>query len=362
MADGELQPLQSVASASAPDEAPARPARRIIVTAVVSVLVMVCVFAVLFPSIGSYQQALAELRAVPVIWAVALVVAGVANIALFPLTVVVSIPELPYRHCFVESQSGFVISNTIPGGGAITVGTQFAILTRYRVRPAVAAAAVSADAIWTYLLTLSMPTLALVLLAAEGRSAAGYAGVAAIGAVVVVLSVVIIGLVLRSDRGAARIGRLAERVASRALRRRHRDTPPIAGLLVEFRSNAAELVRTRWGPITVANVVTQLTPLVVLLCAAGGLGLVPSPVSLIELFAAYSLAIVLASFPITPGGLGTVDAALVGLLVAFGADTSTAVAADLVWRLVWFLPQVLAGVVTLGVYLLGKRHSRAAAA
>ena len=45
------------------------------------------------------------------------------------------------------------------------------------------------------------------------------------------------------------------------------------------------------------------------------------------------------------------------LLVAFGADSSTAVAADLIWRLVWFLPQLLVGLVTMGIYLIGRRHS-----
>jgi hypothetical protein len=45
------------------------------------------------------------------------------------------------------------------------------------------------------------------------------------------------------------------------------------------------------------------------------------------------------------------------LLVAFGADSSTAVAADLIWRLVWWLPQLIVGMGTMGVYLVGKRRT-----
>ena len=36
-----------------------------------------------------------------------------------------------------------------------------------------------------------------------------------------------------------------------------------------------------------------------------------------------------------------------------------ALAADLIWRLVWFLPQLLVGMVTMGIYLLGKRRAAA---
>ena len=86
-----------------------------------------------------------------------------------------------------------------------------------------------------------------------------------------------------------------------------------------------------------------------------GLGAYPDPLTLVEIFAAYSVALLLTSFPITPGGLGTVDAALVALLVAFGVDSSTAIAADLVWRIVWFLPQILVGLGAIGLYWWDRR-------
>ena len=36
-------------------------------------------------------------------------------------------------HAFIQRQSGFLVSNVIPGGGAFAVGTQYAILARYGV-------------------------------------------------------------------------------------------------------------------------------------------------------------------------------------------------------------------------------------
>jgi uncharacterized protein (TIRG00374 family) len=65
-----------------------------------------------------------------------------------------------------------------------------------------------------------------------------------------------------------------------------------------------------------------------------------------EALAAFSFARVASFIPITPGGLDTVDAALAALLTGFGATTSQALAADLVWRAASYVPQVLIGALT----------------
>jgi len=51
--------------------------------------------------------------------------------------------------------------------------------------------------------------------------------------------------------------------------------------------------------------------------------------------------------PITPGGLGTVDAAMIAVLTALGVDAGAATAADLVWRAASFVPQIAIGVIAL---------------
>ena len=56
----------------------------------------------------------------------------------------------------------------------------------------------------------------------------------------------------------------------------------------------------------------------------------------IELFAAYGIANVLGAIPITPGGLGVIEASAATLLVSFGLTRSVATLAVLGWRLVNF--------------------------
>jgi uncharacterized protein (TIRG00374 family) len=173
---------------------------------------------------------------------------------------------------------------------------------------------------------------------------------AIIGLVVVIISVIAISLILRSESGARKVARVAQKPVNRVMKLIKKPAPDITEKLVEFHHEASELVGRRWHWLTITNVIAQLTPFLVLLFALAGLDQFPAPLSLIEIFAAYSIALLLTSFPITPGGLGTVDAALVALLVAFGVDSSIAVVADLIWRLVWFLPQLLVGLGAFGMY------------
>jgi uncharacterized protein (TIRG00374 family) len=332
--------------------------RRSIITSLIGLVVMGALFALLLPQVTSFEEAAAELRDIEWPWLVALGGAGILNIALYPLTVLVAVAGLGYWHGFVQRQSGFLISNAIPGGGAIAVATQYAILAQYRVRATLAAAAVGADSVFTYLITLGLPALAVTLLSIQGENASALTVTAAIiGGIVVVISIILIFIVLRSDAGAIRVGRLGERLSTPVLRKLHKPIPDFKAALVDFRVDAHDLMKRRWLALFITNFVAQTTPFAVLVCAVAGLGGFEY-LNFVEVFATYSIAIVLTSFPITPGGLGTVDAALIALLTSFGAPGSIAVAADLIWRLVWFLPQILAGGIAMIVYIIARNRSR----
>lgn len=321
---------------------------RIGVSAVLGVAVIALVVWFIDQNAATYEEAITELTSIPPMWIAVLVVSSLINIVVYPFTVLVAIPQLRYWQGFVERQTGFLVSNAVPGGGAIAVGTQYAILGRYRVPGGLAAAAVSADAVWTYLLTLGMPSLGVALLVLEGRTNGQLTGIAVIGLVAFVVSLIAIVLVIRSPESARRVGEAGQWLVDRLVRLIRRRPPDVVTAAVDFHDSAHDLVSRKWVALTVTNVAAQATPFLVLLCALAGIGAFPGQLTLIEIFAAYSAAILLTSFPLTPGGLGTVDLALIGLLVAFGASPGQAAAADVIWRLFWFLPQLLVG---LGAFL-----------
>ncbi len=358
---------EEVPAPDSPDEAEliaeakvGRPSRkRLIITMVLGLIVMVGIFFLILPELGNYGEAFQQLAAMPLYWVAAIAITGLINIFVYPYTVLVSVPGLKYWHGFIQRQVGFLISSGVPGGGAFAVAAQYKILNFYKVSPARSAAAVSADAVWVYLLTLSMPAIAIGLLFIEGRNTVGFATIALVGAIAVVISIILIVIVIRNESGAVKVGTFAHRIIAPIARRFHKEPPNTVEALVTFREHAYDLVTTRWKAITVANAAAQLAPFLVLVTSLAALGAYPGSLTLIEIFAAYSVALLLVSIPISPGGLGTVDLALVAILKAFGCDPEIALAADLLWRLVWFLPQILTGVGSMFAFFIQQRRASA---
>lgn len=348
---------EATRDAAVPPRPPKRPGPwRIVIPIVLAVAIFGLLFWFIEKNAAEYDRALNQIKDLGLGWQLALIGASLVNIAVYPLTAQASMPSLTWEQGFTSRQTGFLLSNLVPGGGAVAAATQYGVLARYGISAPMAAAAVAADAIWTYLITLAAPSIAIVLLIVEGRSAAAYTAAAVVGLTVSIVSTVVIAIVLRSPEGAERVGRIAQRLVDPLFHLVKRTPPDIVKAALDFYARASVLVRQRWKQITVTNILAQFAPMLVLLIGLAALGAYPGTLTLVEVFAAFSIALLLTMLPLTPGGLGTVDAALIGLLVAFGADGSVALAADLIWRISWFLPQLLAGAVAGGMFWLRTRR------
>ena len=64
---------------------------------------------------------------------------------------------------------------------------------------------------------------------------------------------------------------------------------------------------------------------------------------MIEAFAAWALARLLGTIPITPGGIGVVELSLTASLVGFGGSNAEVVAAVLVYRFLTMVPTIAIG-------------------
>jgi uncharacterized protein (TIRG00374 family) len=73
---------------------------------------------------------------------------------------------------------------------------------------------------------------------------------------------------------------------------------------------------------------------------------------------AYAVAGIIGLIPITPGGLGLVEASLTGLLVLAQVDSSQAVLATLTYRLASYWVPLLAGPVAYGAFWMRYRRHR----
>jgi uncharacterized protein (TIRG00374 family) len=124
-------------------------------------------------------------------------------------------------------------------------------------------------------------------------------------------------------------------------------------VLVHFREESIELIRRRWPFLTAATLAGHLTVFVVLVVSLRAVGVTHTEVTIVEAFAAWTLARILGAIPITPGGVGFVELGLTGVLVAFGASNAEAVAGTMIYRLLTVVPTVLLGLVA-GASVVGS--------
>ena len=231
-----------------------------------------------------------------------------------------------------------------PGDPAVGVGLSAAMLFAWGFHADQVALAVTLTGIWNQLAILGFPVLAFALLTLTGGEGAALQTIATIGLAAFVVVAVAFATALASSMMARRVGDLAARVVNRLLRVVRRGPVGWNGeSFARFRTEAIGLLRRRWHILTLATLAGQLSVFLVLLASLRALGVGPGEVSVIEAFAGWSLARVLGSIPITPGGLGIVELGLTTVLVGFGGDNAEVVAAVLVYRFLTMVPTLALG-------------------
>ena len=122
-----------------------------------------------------------------------------------------------------------------------------------------------------------------------------------------------------------------------------------------------DVLRKRWLFLTIAQLGVILTQfLIMYACLRGVEGWGNAGTSPLAAFGAFATSQIMLMVPITPGGLGTTDALMIALLQSMGVSGTVAQAADVVWRMASYLPQMLIGILALILWF--RRASRTFAA
>lgn len=334
--------------------------RKQVVAGVLTVAVLLFVFVGVFPKFADYSAAWDSIQGMSTASLVALLVVTVVNVCVYVLPYQASLPGLPYGQGFVVRQTSFMISNVIPAGGAIGVGVQYSMLSGYGYGPAATTTAIGATSIWNLLVTLGLPVLAVVGLVFQGGASSQEVTGALVGLALLALLVGVFALVLRSENVARWVGGVGDWFMARVARFRHQDDEDVGDetaatdAVLHFRDTLNTVVAARWWRLTWTSVLQQLCQFAILAVAYFGITGAEGGINVVELFAAFSIGRLASFIPVTPGGLGTVDAAIVALMVGMGADENDALAAVLVWRAASFFPQVIIGVIT---FLVWRRQA-----
>jgi len=323
--------------------------KKSLILGLVGIAVIVVIFWKVIPQIGSYSDAWDSLKSMSTLAIVLIIAMVVIYLLVYGLPFVAAAPGLKYWRSQQTNQAAFAISNGVPGGGAVGLAVQYGMLSSFGVPGVSATAAITAVGLWSTLVTLFFPIMGVVVITLFGVSGNTHAATGIIGLAVLIAVVVTFVLVMRSEKLAVKIGQLGNKLIN-PLRHRFKALADLDLVkpVTKFRQDMYGLLRKRWAFLTISVIAVSFTQFLVLYFALRGVeGWGSAGTSFAAAFAAFSISQLGLMIPITPGGLGTVDAAMIALLVSFGATEGDATAADLVWRASSFIPQILIGIIAL---------------
>jgi uncharacterized protein (TIRG00374 family) len=245
--------------------------------------------------------------------------------------------------------AGNAVTNVLPGGDAAGASVQFRMLSMTGIEPDQAAGGLAAASVLGLAGLFLLPVFALPAILGGLVVSAGLEHAAELGIGGFVLIVAFGVVVLTSDRLLLFLGRVLQSILNR-VPFRHSKTSDLANRLLAQRDVVrSDLGRNWWKAVLLIAGRVGLDYLS-LLSALRATGARPNP-ALVLL--AYAATAVIALVPITPGGLGIVEASLTGLLVLANVPGSSAVVATLAYRLgSYWLPIFGGGV----CYLLFRRR------
>jgi uncharacterized protein (TIRG00374 family) len=254
----------------------------------------------------------------------------------------------------VSSQlAGNALAKIAPGGGALGAALQYRMLVQSGVAANRAMAGLTASSLLVFAAVLAMPVLAIpaILRGGVDRNLLEAAG----AGLVVLVALSAVGVVLMVfDRPLVWVGGVAQRVRNR-LRPRAAPLRKLPERLLRERARILGILGPRWKRALAATSGRWAFDYATLLAALAAIGSQTRPGLALLAFCA---AQVLAQIPITPGGLGFVEAGLTAMLTLAGVSAGAAVLATFAYRLFSYWLPLPAG---LAAFTWHARRHRAAA-
>jgi uncharacterized protein (TIRG00374 family) len=240
----------------------------------------------------------------------------------------------------------------VPGGAAAAGALQYSMLIQAGVTASLAGIGIAAASIVVVATLAALPILAVpaILLGVAVPTRLWQA--ALVGGAVAAALLGIGAALLASDRAVHFVATAWTRVMRRL---RPRKPPPedLAERLRDQRDLVRRALGRRWWEAVIGAAGRWLFDWLTLLTALAAVGQHPRPSLVLLAFCAAQL---LAQIPLTPGGLGIVEAGMTGTLALIGVPAGAAAVATLAYRLVSYWLALPAGGIA---YLYHRRRVRA---
>ncbi|MBN1288843.1 MAG: flippase-like domain-containing protein [Actinobacteria bacterium] len=314
-----------------------------IIMGVLTLVIVVVVFAYLLPKFASYHDVFDTLKQLNFGQVVILIAASLLNLALAWTVNQASLPGLKNRQAAQLLLSQNLIASTLPLGGAWSVGLGYPIIHSYGFGVSDYSLMLSISMIWNSLAKFAMPAVALLFLLITGHQTLTMLTIALVGLGLLVVSIALICLALWKRSMALRLGNAAGRAVSWFGKFFKKEPVTHWGeSLSRFRDEIVNVTGHRWAILSLLATLYQISMFWVFLLTLRFSGVADSgkyAVSWVVIFGVFAFARLVTAVPVTSGAIGIAEASFTGMLIAAGAPRPEAVAGVLLFRaLTWFMP------------------------
>jgi uncharacterized protein (TIRG00374 family) len=312
--------------------------RRIVVRTVFLILTLIALY-VLWPSLLKVLSAWPELLRIEPGWFVVMFGAEIASFACAWALQRLALRTGRWFAIATAQIAGNAFSRIVPGGAAAGAAIQFRLLVLSGLDPTTIGTGLTAATFISSATLFALPVLALPAIVFGAPAPPGLVQSAWLGAALFILAVTFGAVLLSADGPLVWAGKMIERIKNRMPRGRL-PTTGVPEKLVRERNEIRRTLGSRWWLALVTAWGNWVLDYLALLAAVAAVGARPRP-ALVLL--AYVAAAVLGMIPITPGGLGFVEAGLTATLTLAGVSAAHAVLATLAYRLVSYWLPLVAG-------------------
>ena len=341
---------ESGAATPATPPAAEKPSRRAVIVRVLLLVVTLVAFYLVLPGLIELFGDLPRLKTVfPAWFAPILVLEAAAFVCIWEL-MRIALDADGWFDIACAQLTGNALSRALPGGAATGGTTQYQMLVRAGYDGTTATTALTAVGLLSTATLFVLPVLALPALLFGVTIDSELLSGALLGGALGVFVLTGASILLVSDRIVRACGTLIDWVVVNVARREP-PAPLFANRLVESRDFVRGALRDSWKRAIPAALGNQLFDFLALYVCLIAVGSRLDPVLVLLAFVAGSA---LAMIPITPGGLGFVEAGLTGVLTLAGATPDHAVLATLLYRLFQYWLPLPTGLVA--SMLFRRRH------
>ena len=286
----------------------------------IAVAVIVLVFGWLLPSLGiDYEEVWAAIQTLTGQQIFLLLLMALFRVVLEGWALLPVVPGINLWQGIVAWSSSTGVANVIPGPWDVPI--RYAQYISWGVSPHDAVLSFPLGGIFTFLVKLGLPVVAVILLLIDGKADDWVILLAVIGLVVMVGTIFVLAGVIRSESFARKVGNWAQRAVAWLARTFKRDAPAdVEDRLMTFRADGLETLRTGWFWEAIATLSVFIWQYIILLVSLRFMDITSQQIDWVEAFAVYAVVMLITTIPLTPGGVGIAELLYIALFVNIAGE------------------------------------------